>query len=47
LAIKCPVRPLVIVIVLPLAQFLVEEMNIVGDAVLVQELIELLVIDPI
>jgi len=38
---------LVIVIVLPLAQFIVEEMNIVGDAVLVQELIELLVIDPI
>jgi hypothetical protein len=43
---RVPRAAMVIVVVLPLAQFLVEEMNIVGDAVLVQELIELLVIDP-
>jgi hypothetical protein len=36
---------MVIVVVLPLSQLLIEQVNIVGDAVLVQELIELLVID--
>ena len=40
-------RPVVIVVVLPLAQLLVEQVNVVGDAVLVQELVELLVIDPV
>jgi hypothetical protein len=35
----------VIVIVLPLTQFLVEQMDVIGDAVLVQELVELLVVD--
>jgi hypothetical protein len=41
------VRPVVIVVVLPLAQLLVEEVNVIGDAVLVEELIELLVINPV
>ena len=36
---------MVIVIVLPLTKFLVEQVNIVGDVVLVQGLIELLVVD--
>ena len=40
-------RPVVIVVVLPLAQLLVEQVNVVGDAVLVQELVELLVIDTV
>ena len=40
-------RPVVIVVVLPLAQLLVEEVNVVGDASLVQQLIELLVIDAV
>jgi hypothetical protein len=38
---------MVIVVVLPLAQLLVEQVDIVGDAVLVEELIELLVIDAV
>jgi hypothetical protein len=36
----------VIVIVLPLPQLLVEQVNVVSDAVLVQELVKLLVVDP-
>jgi len=39
-------RPVVIVVVLPLPQLLVEEVNVVGDAVFVEQLIELLVVDP-
>ena len=39
-------RAVVIVVVLPLAKLLVEQVNIVGDAVSVQQLIELLVVDP-
>jgi hypothetical protein len=35
----------VIVIVLPPAQFLVEPVNVVADAVLVQQLVKLLVVD--
>jgi len=35
----------VVVVVLPLAQLLVEQLNVVADAVLVRELIGLLVID--
>ena len=38
-------RTVVIVVVLPLAKLLVEGVDIVGDATLVQQLIELLVID--
>src|SRR5580765_4422386 len=38
---------MVIVVVLPLTQLLVEQVHIVGDAVLVEELIELLVIDTV
>jgi hypothetical protein len=33
-----------IVVVLPLAQLLVEQVNVVADAALVQELIELLIV---
>ena len=40
-------RPVVIVVVLPLAQLVVEEVNVIGDAVLVQELVELLVVDAV
>jgi hypothetical protein len=47
LAAECSVRPVVIVVVLPLAQLLVEEMNVIVDAVLVQELVELLVVDAV
>jgi hypothetical protein len=36
---------MVIVVILPLAQLLVEQVNVVADAALVEELIELLVID--
>jgi len=35
------------VVVLPLAQLLVEQVDVLGDAVLVQELVELLVIDSV
>lgn len=35
---------MVIAIVLPLTQFLIEQMDVVGDAVPVEELVELLVI---
>ena len=37
---------MVIVIVLPLTQLVVEQVDVIRDAVLVQQLIELLVIDP-
>ena len=40
-------RPLVIVVILPLAQLVVEQVNVVGDAVLVQELIEVLVVETV
>jgi len=39
------VRPMVVVVVLPLAQFLVEHVDVVADAILVEEPIELLVVD--
>jgi hypothetical protein len=38
---------MVIVVVLPLAQLLVEQVDVIGDAVLVEELVELLVIDTV
>jgi len=37
----------VIVVVLPFLQFLVEQVDVVRDAVLVQELVELLGVDPV
>jgi hypothetical protein len=37
---------MVIVVVLPLTQFLIEQVDVIGDAVPVEELVELLVIDP-
>jgi hypothetical protein len=42
---KAPVRPVVIVVVLPLFQFHIEEVNVVRDAVAIEKLVELLVID--
>ena len=36
---------MVIVIVLPLAQFVVEQVDVVGDTVTIEELVELLIID--
>lgn len=39
--------PVVVIVALPLPQLPVEEVNIVGHAFLVQELIELLVIDAV
>jgi hypothetical protein len=38
---------MIVVIVLPFAQFLVEQMDIVRDAVLVEQLVELLVVDAV
>jgi hypothetical protein len=40
------VRAVVIVVVLPLAQLLIEQVDVIRHAVLVQQLIELLVVDP-
>lgn len=45
MAIERPVRTVVIVAVLPLAKLVVEQVNIVGHAILVQQLIKLLVVD--
>lgn len=39
--------PVKIVIVLPFAEFVVEQVDIVSNAVLVQQLVELLIIDPV
>jgi hypothetical protein len=41
------VRTVVIVIVLPLAQLVIEQANVVGDAIFVEQLIELLVVDSV
>lgn len=40
-------RTMVIVVVLPLTQFLVEQMNVVGDPVGIEQLVELLVVDAV
>ena len=40
-------RPVVIVVVLPLPQLLVEQVNVVRDSLLVEELVELFVIDAV
>ena len=37
--------PVVIVIVLPFAKLVIEQMDVVADAVLVEQLVELLLID--
>jgi hypothetical protein len=47
LAAERSVRTVVIVVVLPLPQLVVEQVDVVGDPVSIQELVELLVIDPI
>jgi hypothetical protein len=41
------VPTIVIVVVLPLPQLFVEEVNVVGDPVFVEELIELLVVNAV
>jgi hypothetical protein len=46
LSIERPVRTVVIIVVLPLAQLVVEQVDVIRHAVLVQQLIELLVVDP-
>jgi hypothetical protein len=40
------VRPVVIVVILPLFQLLVEELNVVRNPVAIEELVELLIVDP-
>jgi len=40
-------RAMVIVVVLPLTELLVEQVDVVGDAVLVEQLVELLIVDPV
>jgi hypothetical protein len=47
LPIKGAVWAMVIVVVLPLAKLVVEQMDVVADTTLIEELIELLVIDPV
>ena len=39
-------RTVIVIVILPLAQFLVEQLNIVRHAALIQELIELSVVNP-
>jgi hypothetical protein len=40
-------RSMVIVVVLPFTELVVEQVDVVGDATLVQELVELLLIEPV
>ena len=42
---QVPVRPVVIVVVLPLFQLVVKQMNVVRNPVAIEELVELLVVD--
>jgi hypothetical protein len=35
---------MVIVVLLPLTQFLIEQVDVVGDAVLIEQLVELLIV---
>jgi hypothetical protein len=46
LAIEGSMWSMIVVIVLPLTQLVVKQVDIVGNAVFVQELVELLLIDP-
>lgn len=39
--------PVVIIVILPLSELFVKQVNVIGDAVLVEELVELLVVDPV
>jgi hypothetical protein len=47
LAVERTVRAVVIVVILRLAQLVVEQVNVVGDAAAVEELIELLIVDAV
>ena len=47
LAIEGSVGSMIIVIVLPLTQLVVKQVDVVGNTVFVQELIELLIIDAV
>jgi hypothetical protein len=42
-----PMRAMIIVVVLPFTQFVVEQMDVVRDAVSIQQLIELLHVDAV
>jgi hypothetical protein len=41
------VWPVVIVVVLPLSQLVIEQVNVVRNTVTVEQLVELLVVDPV
>ena len=41
------VRSVVVIVVLPLAKLVIKQVDVVSDAVLVQELIELLFVDAV
>jgi hypothetical protein len=38
---------MVVIVILPLPELLVEQVNVIGDTVLVEELVELLVVGPV
>jgi hypothetical protein len=42
-----PVRAMIVVVVLPFTQFVVEHIDIVMNTILVEQLIELLVVDAV
>jgi hypothetical protein len=37
----------VVIVILPLSELFIKQVNFIGDAVLVEELVELLVVDPV
>ena len=47
LALQSTVRAMIVVVVLPLTDFLIEQVNVVRDPVLIEYLIELLVVDSV
>jgi hypothetical protein len=47
LSIECAVWAVVIVIVLPFPRLVVEQADVIADALLIQELIELLIVDAV
>ena len=40
-------RTVVVIVILPFPQLVIEEMNVIGHPALVEELVELLIIDPV
>jgi hypothetical protein len=47
LPIECSVEPVVIIMVVPFAKFVVEHVNIIANTVLVEELVKLLFVDAV